>query len=364
MLPLRLSEIAQLVGGVLVGEADPEITGVAGLGEAGAQDLSFVRDERGLSLAAKSQAGALLIGHHVEVLDKPSVRVDDPYQAFAKVLEGQLIAVERVFPPGVHDTAVIDESADVSGATSIGAHTVVGAGVVIGQGTRLGAQVSIGCDVTLGRDCTVYPQVVIREGCHLGDRVIVHASTVLGSDGFGYLPTKGGLHKIPQVGIVEIANDVEIGAGVTIDRATTGRTRIGVGCKIDNQVQIAHNVTVGANCALSAQVGIAGSCTLGDGVIAGGQVGIGDHISIGAGTQLAGQTGVISDLPAGSRMFGTPAQEVKSSFQMTAAARRLPALRATVRALVAQVARLAKELAELGGQESGQETANESEKEN
>jgi len=347
MLPLRLSEIARLVSGEFEGNEDPMITSVAGLNDAGATDLSFVRDARGLELAAKSAAGAFLIGRKTELIDRPCIRVDEPYRVFAELLAGQLIPVDRVFPLGVHPTAVVDASADISGAVSVGAYTVVGAGVVLGAGTRLGSLVSVGCDVIVGRECTVYSQAVIREGCCLGHRVIVHSGAVIGSDGFGYLPGDQGLQKIPQVGIVEIADDVEIGAGVTIDRATTGCTRIGAGTKIDNQVQIAHNVTVGSHCALSAQVGIAGSCTLGDGIVAGGQVGIGDHITIGAGTQLGGQSGVISDLPANSKMFGTPAVDIKSSFRATAVLRRLPEMKRAMAAMSAKIEKLDRELAEL-----------------
>ena len=291
MLPLKLSEIAKMVGGTLIGDSDPHLTGVAGLADADADDLSFLAGDKRPSAAAGSGAGALLVGPNV-VVDKPSVQVEDPYRAFALVLAGQQIAVDRAFPPGVHGTAVIDPAADVSRAAAVGPYCVVGAGAVLGSGTRLGSHVSIGCDVTVGADCVIHPQAVIREGCRLGDRVIVHACVVLGSDGFGYLPGPAGMQKVPQVGIVDVGDDVEFGAGVTVDRATTGRTVIGTGSKIDNQVQIAHNVQVGQHCALSAQVGIAGSCVIGDGVIFGGQVGVGDHITIGPGSQLGGQSGV------------------------------------------------------------------------
>ncbi len=344
MLPLKLSEIAKLVGGTLVGDVDPELTGVAGLAEAGASDLSFLAETKRPVVAAESGAGGLLVGLQV-VVDKPCIQVEDPYRAFALVLAGQQIAADRAFPPGVHSTAVIDPAADVSRATAVGPYCVVGAGTVLGTGTRLGSHVSIGCDVTVGADCVIHPQAVLREGCRLGDRVIVHACVVLGSDGFGYLPGPTGMQKVPQVGIVAVGDDVEFGAGVTVDRATTGRTVIGSGSKIDNQVQIAHNVQVGQHCALSAQVGIAGSCVIADGVIFGGQVGVGDHITIGAGTKLGGQSGVTNDLPAGSRVFGTPAQDAKESFRTTAATRRLPQLQATVRELKQTIAQLEGRLA-------------------
>jgi len=348
MLPLRLSEIAKLVGGQMVGSEDPELSGAASLADAGPGDLSFVTAGKHLAAAADSTAGALLVGPNT-VVDKPSIRVDDPYRAFARILAGLLVDIDRTFPPGVHATAVVDAAADVSRATSIGPYCFVGAGAVIGDGSRLGSHVSIGCDVHVGSACVIHAQVVLREGCRLGDRVIVHAGVVLGSDGFGYLTGPQGMQKIPQVGIVDVGDDVEIGAGVTVDRATTGRTIIGAGSKLDNQVQIAHNVRLGDHCALSAQTGIAGSCVLGDGVICGGQVGVGDHITIGAGSQLGGQSGVTHDIPAGSQLFGTPAQDAKQSFRNSAAVQRLPELQATVRQLRKQIADLEKRLATVEG---------------
>ncbi len=352
MLPLRLSEIAELVGGVLIGTDDPQLTGAAGLADAGLADLSFVADAKRLADATQSNAGALLVGRNV-VVDKPRVEVDDPYRAFVKILAGIEIDVDRVFPPGVHPTAVIDPTADVSQAVSVGPYCVIGAGTVLGAGTRLGSHVSIGCDVTVGDACTIYAQVVIREGCRLGNRVIVHASVVLGADGFGYLPGPEGLLKIPQVGIVDIADDVEFGAGSTVDRATTGRTVIGTGTKIDNQVQIAHNAQLGSHCAMSAQSGIAGSAKMGDGVICGGQVGIGDHLSVGAGSKIGGQTGVIQDLAAGSRVFGTPATDSNTFFRVAYAARRLPELQVTVRDMKQRIAVLEQELAQATGDKPG-----------
>ena len=352
MLPLRLSEIAKLVGGVLEGKVDPVITGAAGLADAGPGDVSFVIDAGRQAAAAASGAGALIIGADMAV-DKPLIRVDDPYRAFARLLAGQAIAPERAFPPGVHATAVVDPTADVGAAAAIGPYCVIGAGVVVGAGSRLGAHVVLGCDVSVGRDCVIHPQVVIREGCRLGDRVIVHPAVVVGSDGFGYLPGASGMEKIPQVGIVEVGDDVELGAGVTVDRATTGRTVIGAGSKLDNQVQVGHNVRVGQHCALSAQSGIAGSSVLGDGVVCGGQVGIGDHLEIGDGTKMGGQSGVTGNLAPGSRVFGTPARDVKDTFRGYAALRRLPALQGRVRDLERKLAALEARMAADTGNGAG-----------
>jgi UDP-3-O-[3-hydroxymyristoyl] glucosamine N-acyltransferase len=332
MKALRLSEVAKLLGGELIGTDDPMITGVSGIEEAGPGDLTFLARKNFSSALAASGAAAVLVGPDIEV-DIPSVRVGNPYAAFADFLEGLLPDPDRVFPPGVHPTAVIDATADVTSVVSVGPYCVIGPGTVVGTGTRLGAHVVLGCDVSIGADCRIYAGVTMREGCLVGDRVWIHSGAVLGSDGFGYLPGPAGIRKIPQVGIVEIQDDVEIGAGVCIDRATTGRTVVGVGSKIDNLVQIGHNVRLGNGCSLSAQTGIAGSSTLGDGVLAGGQVGIGDHIHIGAGAVIGGNSGVTNDVPAGKSLFGYPAVDAKESFRMFAALRKLPELLKRVRRL-------------------------------
>ncbi len=200
------------------------------------------------------------------------------------------------------------------------------AGTAIGAGTRIGANVSLGPDCSIGGDCLIYPQVTVREGSVLGNRVILHAGCAIGTDGFGYVPGDHGPHKVPQVGIVVLEDDVEIGAGSCVDRATTGKTLIGAGTKIDNQVQVGHNVMVGRACAMSAQTGISGSCVLEDGVTLGGQVGVGDHLRIGKGAKVAGKSGVIRDVPAGESVFGYPALEFQEGFRLVGALRRLPEL--------------------------------------
>ena len=325
MKTLRLSEVAELLGGELVGAADPEITGAAGLEEAGPGDLTFLARKRFSGALAASQATAVIVGPGQDV-DRPAIRVQDPYGAFARFLEGLLPDPERVFPAGIHSTVVIDPEAKLAPDVAIGPYCVIGAGAVVGSGSRLGPHVILGCDVTVGRDCLIHPRVTVLERCTVGDRVILHTGVTIGSDGFGYLPGPDGIRKIPQVGVVEIQDDVEIGAGSCVDRATTGRTLVGAGSKIDNLVQIGHNVKIGKGCSLSAQTGIAGSCTLEDGVISGGQVGIADHLRIGAGVQMGGQTGVISDIPPGMAVFGCPAVDVKESLRMSTALRKLPEL--------------------------------------
>jgi len=328
---MRLSEIAALVGGRLLGADDPVLTGAAALADAGPTDLSFVADARRAVAGKASAAGALLVPADLDP-GRPAVAVARPYEAFAQVLARFAPDPDRLFPPGVHPTAVIDPSAVVT-AAAVGAYCVIGAGARVGAGTRLGSHVVIGCDAAVGADCVLHAHVVVREGCRLGDRVIAHAGAVVGADGFGYLAGPRGQVKIPQVGIAVVEDDVELGALVTIDRATTGSTVIGAGSKLDDQVHIAHNVRIGRGCALSAQTGIAGSCVLGDGVITGGQVGIADHITVGAGARIGAQAGVIKDVPAGGAVFGCPALDFQECLRITAALRRLPAAFGRLRAL-------------------------------
>ncbi len=343
MKALRLSEVAALLDGELVGTEDPVITGVAGLEDAGPGDLTFVGRQKLSKGLAGSGATAVIVGRDQEV-DRPAIRVEDPFGAFASFLERLVPDLDRMFPPGIHPTAVIDPTAEVDEAVAIGPYSVIGAGTVIGGGTRLGAHVILGCDISVGRDGLLHSGVTVREGCKLGDRVIIHSGVILGSDGFGYLTSRQGIRKIPQIGVVEVQDDVEIGSGSCVDRATTGRTVLGAGSKIDNLVQIGHNVTIGKSCSLSAQKGIAGRSTLGNGVFTGGQVGIGDHIRIGDGVKAGGQTGITHDIPAGQTIFGYPALELKETFRMFAALRRLPEL-------LRRVTRLEKDSGGSGGDE-------------
>lgn len=325
MRTMLLSEVAALVGGELLGPGDPTITGAAGVESAGPGDLTFVSRRGLLPALARSGAAAAIIGPGMSC-DLPAVRHDQPYAAFARVLALSLPDPDRIFPPGVHPTAVVAPDADVARAAAVGPYCVVGAGTTVGEGSRLGAHVVLGPDVTVGRDCRLHPHVTVREGCRLGDGVVLHAGVVVGTEGFGYLPGPAGLVPVPQVGIVVIGDGVEVGAGTCIDRATTGATVIGEGTKIDNQIQIGHNVRIGRHCALSAQTGISGSSVLGDGVTAGGQVGVGDHVTIGDGVRIGAKSGIARDVPAGESVFGYPALEAGEAFRIAGALRRLPEL--------------------------------------
>ena len=325
MRPRKLSEIAALLGGRLAADIDPVITGAASIEDAGPGDLTFVASLPNLEKLNRCRASGVIISPEMAA-DLPGIVVDKPFHAFARFLEELQVDLDRVFPVGVHATAVVHAEASVDPTGAVGPFSMVGPGTVVGPRTRIGSHVSIGPDVSLGADCLIYPQVTIREGTVIGDRVILHAGCSIGTDGFGYVPTSEGPHKVPQVGIVVLENDTEVGAGSCIDRATTGKTVIGAGTKIDNQVQIGHNVRVGKACAMSAQTGISGSCVLEDGVTLGGKVGIADHLRVGAGAKVAAMSGLFRDVPAGGSVFGYPALEFKESFRLVAALRKLPDL--------------------------------------
>ncbi len=332
MAPMKLSEIAAMLGGELLGSSDPEITGAAGLADAGPGDLTFVTSKILLRQVKTSGASAVIIPQGLECA-LPAIRLENPYEGFATFLQRFQVPLDRVFPPGIHETAVVDPTADVSLATSIGPYCVIGADCIVGKGTRLASHVTMGPNTEVGVDCQLHARVSIREECRVGNRVILHAGVCLGTDGFGFLPGPKGLIKIPQVGTVIIEDDVEIGSGSCIDRATTGQTVVGRGTKLDNLVQVGHNVKVGNHCVISAHSGIGGSTVIGNRVSIGGFVGIADHITIGDGAKIAGKSGMFKDVPAGATLFGVPAIDVKESFRLFSALRKLPELIRRVRKL-------------------------------
>jgi UDP-3-O-[3-hydroxymyristoyl] glucosamine N-acyltransferase len=336
---LRLGELAARIGGVLHGDPAIEVTGVAGIREAGAGDLTFLADPRYEAAAATTRAAAILVSANHRRFAQPVIEHPDPFQAF-------FAAVALLHPPpppppaGVHPTAVVGPGVRLGEAASIGPHAVIEAGAEIGDRAIVGALVYIGRQVRIGADTYLYPQVVIREECVLGDRVIVHSGAVIGSDGYGFRH-EGERHvKVPQIGRVVIGDDVEIGAACAIDRGTLGDTVIERGTKFDNLVHIGHNVRIGADSLVIAQVGIGGSAVVGKGVILAGQAGIAGHIEIGDRAQIGGQAGVIASVPAGEQLWGTPAMPLHQSKRVYAAIRRTPELLREVRALKERVAAL------------------------
>jgi UDP-3-O-[3-hydroxymyristoyl] glucosamine N-acyltransferase len=299
-----------------------------------------------LAAALASRAGAFLTPLGVTDLPAPTLQCRDPRRALVTVLE--LFHPSAAPTPGVDPSARVAPEARIDPTASIGPLAVVEAGASIGPRVRVGALVYVASGVEIGDDSVLFPHVVIYEGSRVGRRVIVHAGAVIGADGFGFIPGRDGHLKIPQVGGVTIEDDVEIGANSTIDRATLGQTVIGRGTKLDNLVQIGHNVTVGERCLMAAQVGIAGSTRVGNGVAMGGQVGLADHVDVGDEVVIAAQSGVIQDVAPRSRIAGTWARPVALTHRIWVAQAELPELVRTVQRLED---RLAKLEARLGSRE-------------
>lgn len=306
MTDVSVAALAELVGGTLIGDGDRRITGVADLGSAGPQHIGFVRDAKYLELARQSRAGAVLCGEDLGVAASQIV-VADVGVAFAKV-------ALRFHPPPratthlVHPTAVVHAEAELQQPVEIAAHAVVGR-CRIGAGTVIGAGVSIADGCVIGRDCALLPRAVLYANVQLGDRVVVHSGSVLGSDGFGYANEDSRWIKVPQLGHLEIGDDVEIGANCTIDRGAIGRTSIGRGTKIDNLCHIAHNVVLGEDCALAAGTLIAGSTTFGDRVTCGGHVVLGGHLKIVSDVRIGGNSGTVRDVDEPGDYMGWPLLE-------------------------------------------------------
>jgi len=336
---LLLSDVARLVDGEMVGGANPVITGVAGIREALPGDLTFLAARRYQAFLRTTKASAVLVGHHDSV-ERPAVRVENPALAFMKVLRHFSEDVRLTFPRTVHPTAVIDPSAQLGRDVSVGAYVVIEGGVVIGDRSVILPGTCILRHSRLGSDCLVYPNVVIREYTEIGDRVILHAGVVLGSDGFGFL-TEGTTHlKVPQIGRVVLEDDVEVGANACIDRATAGVTRVRRGTKIDNLVQIAHNVEIGEDSLVCAQVGISGSTLVGSRVKLAGQAGLVGHIKIGDDAVVGAQGGVTKSIPPTACWSGYPARDHQQAMRQNAALGRLPEALDELRALARRVAEL------------------------
>jgi UDP-3-O-[3-hydroxymyristoyl] glucosamine N-acyltransferase len=333
---LSLGALAARLGGTAEGDADALLTGVAGLADAGPADVTFLEGARLLPQAAAGSAGAILLPGGLELPGRNLIRVAKPRLAFAAALA--IFHPQQRPPAGIHPTAVVAADAVVAPTASVGALCYVGSGARIGERAVLLPQSHVGAGAVIGEDTLLHPGTAVLERVVLGARVIVHAGAVIGSDGFGYVFDGGEHRKIPQVGSVEIGDDVEIGAGSTIDRATVGATRIGQGTKIDNLVQIGHNVTVGARAILVSQVGIAGSARIGDGAVLAGQVGVGDHAVIGAGARVGGQAGVLRNVPPGATVAGFGPQPHGEFLKSQAVFDQLPQLRRRVAELEKRLA--------------------------
>ncbi len=324
-MTMRLRELADRLECRLVGDGEIEVRGLAPFDGAGEGDLAFVTNPQDLQRLGASRASALILKEPGAPCSRPVLLAGDPYLAFVRAL--RLFHPPDVPTPGVHPSSVVRDGVRLAEGVAIGALSYVEEGVVIGPRSVIGPQVYIGKGSRLGADCQIYPQVMIREGVEIGDRVIIHSGAVIGSDGFGYLRDRRGVRiKIPQVGRVVLEDDVEIGANVTIDRATMGVTRVRRGSKIDNLVQIAHNVTVGEDTVVAAQTGISGSTKIGGRVTLAGQVGIVDHVEIGDDVTVGAQAGVTKNIPPGAVWLGSPAVPHLEFKRGLAAVNRLPRL--------------------------------------
>lgn len=340
-MEFSVNQIAQLAGGTVDGDGEALISEFAKIEEGVPGALSFLANPKYTHHIYTTRSTAVLVSRDFEPeapVAATLIRVDDPYATVAHLLTiaQSMLSSRR---SGIEQPSFIDPSATIGEGVYIGAFAYVGPGAVIGDNAQIFPESYVGDNVAIGPDTILYPGVKVYPGCRIGARCILHSGSVIGADGFGFAPDgKGGYEKIPQIGIVEIADDVEIGANTTIDRATMGATRIQSGTKLDNLIQIGHNVEVGSNTVMAAQAGVAGSTKVGSGCMVGGQAGLAGHIHVGDGAQLAAQTGVHADVAPGSRLIGSPAEELRAYGRQVAAMKHLPEMMRSLR-------RIEKELA-------------------
>ncbi len=344
MKQITAGQIAEAVNGKVAGNPEKVVCGVASLNEAAENQTSFVGNKRYLSQLPDSKAGVILVDKKLEkqLTDgRTYVLCENVDYSFSKVIA--FFAPEPVtYAPGIHPSAVVADSANISAEVYIGANAVVDEKAEIGPGTVIGAGCFIGQEVKIGAQSQISPNVTIMHRCTIGNKVILHSGVVIGGDGFGFVPGPQGLVKVAQTGIVQIDDDVEIGANTTVDRARFGRTWIKSNVKIDNQVMVAHNVEVGESTILVAQSGIAGSAKLGRGVIIAAQAGINGHITLGDGAQVAGTSGVVKSLPAGSIAVGTPAESQRDFMTRRSLPKKYVKLSKKLKELEAEIENLKK----------------------
>lgn len=325
------AEIAHHLSGQVIGDPSLILKGFAPADRAQPGDLTFAENEDYFYRAEQSAASAIIVDGPFSSTSKTLIRVPNARVAFARAL--QLFFPEPTLPAGIHPTAIVAASAQTDPTAHIGPYCIIGENVKIGPRSVLQGGNHLGANCRLGEQVNLFPNVVLYPRTEVGNRVRIHAGTVIGADGFGYVQDRGVHLKVPQIGNVVIGDDVEIGANVTIDRGALGPTIIGKGSKIDNLVQIAHNVTLGDHCIIVSQAGIAGSTRLGNYVVLGGQVGLAGHLKIGNGVTIAAQSGVMDNIPDGEKWFGYPAQPDRQTKRHILAVRQLPALIKRVRDL-------------------------------
>ena len=330
MKQFTIEQLNQAVNGALEGNTEVIIHGVEQISVAEANQLTFVGEKKYIPLWAQSSASAAIVNDKLDIEPgegRALIRVPDADLALAEILR-MFEAAPPKSEPGIHPSAVVDETAQIGAGAVIGAGCYIGPDVIIGPNTKLYPNVTVLDESQIGAETIIWSGTVIRERCRVGNHCIIHPNVTIGADGFGYRPSPDGkgLVKIPQIGTVEIGDGVEIGAGSCVDRGKFGATTIGDGTKIDNLIQIAHNCKLGQCCIMAGQSGLAGSVTLGDGVIMGGGARVKDHVSIGDGTQLGGNAGVTSDVPPGKKLLGTPADDIRKTLRIWAAQKHLPEL--------------------------------------
>jgi UDP-3-O-[3-hydroxymyristoyl] glucosamine N-acyltransferase len=336
---ITLKKLADLVEGRLDGPADRTVSDVKGIENAGPEDISFLSNPRFARMLPECRAGVVLVKPDQEVPEGLAViRVEDPQLAFAKIL-AQATAQPYV-SKGVHPQAVVEESAVLGRDVTVSAMAYIGEGAQLGDRTLIHPGVYIGPQVKVGEDTVIHPNVVIYQDCQVGRRCIIHAGTIIGADGFGFVPDGRKYFKIPQVGVVQIDDDVELGALNAIDRAANNKTWIQRGVKTDNMVHIAHNCVIGEDTLLVAQVGISGSCRLGRHVVLGGQVGLGGHITLGDNVMVGAQSGVAKSVDPGGAVTGTPAMPHRLFLKVSTLIKRLPQLFERVAALESRLTNL------------------------
>jgi len=347
---MKLLEIAEFLNGELIGDPDIQISGLAKIQSAAKGELTFLANPKYGKYLESTMASAVLINKTQEPPGINYIRVDDPYLSFLEVLR-LLYPLKDPDFKGIHPAAVIAETAVIGKNVQIGPNVFIGESVKIGDNSLIYPNCTLLDSARIGENCRFYPRVSIREGCRVGNNVIIHDGVVVGSDGFGFAPDGEKYKKIPQMGIVVIGDDVEIGANTTIDRATIGETIIKNGCKIDNLVQIAHNVEINENTVIASLTGISGSTKVGKHVTIAGQVGTVGHIEIGDNVILAAKSGISKDVPAGEVWFGYPASEIMKQKRIEASLRRLPEMSKKVNKLVKKIEELEAKLNLLGGED-------------
>ncbi len=337
-----LGELAHALEATLEGDPARTITGVAPLETAGPDDVSFLIDSRYGAAARTSRAGALLVGRDASGLAAPLLRASKPQQSLIRLL--RLFHPPTPTTPGVHATAVIAGDARIDPTAAVGPLAVIESGAVLGPRVRVSAFAFVGAGAEVGEDSVIYPRAVLCAGVRLGRRVVIHPGAVIGADGFGYAFDGAAHRKIPQVGGVLLEDDVEVGANTTIDRAMLGDTVVRQGTKIDNLVQVAHNVEIGEHSIIVAQVGISGSCRIGRGVILAGQVGVADHLSVGDGAVVLAQSGLVRDVAPGEKIFGTPGRPTLRAKRIFLLEEQLPDVMKRLRAAERRLQRLEGQL--------------------